>query len=284
MIRRLPLPILLLALLTTLLFVSSPVAEALPEASPSAAQAESAPADKPPPKLNNIAALIPDGSVLNLIPEKALGLIYCTSLFELDNKINMLALELMPQAGAPPDILAEILADAFGAGFESLSELEEIGLDLKKDFAIFFNSLDPMSLSATVHLTDPEAMLQIIEVEAEGSTPTEYNGVTYWSTEEDSGNFAILENTLVFSQEAEVCENIIDIRNGEKHGITHNPDYSTFLTDIIEGTNQLAVYFDLESIIAPLQRNYAGRIGINTRCYGKRSHFYGGSASCQNCV
>ena len=260
MIRRLPLPILLLALLTTLLFVGSPVAEAPPEASPSAAQAESAPADKPPPKLNNIAALIPDGSVLNLIPEKALGLIYCTSLFELDNKINMLALELMPQAGAPPDILAEILADAFGAGFESLSELEEIGLDLKKDFAIFFNSLDPMSLSATVHLTDPEAMLHVIEVEAEGSTPTEYNGVTYWSTEEDSGHFAILENTLVFSQEAEVCENIIDIRNGKKHGIIHNPDYSTFLTDIIEGTNQLAVYFDLKSIIAPFSETMRGEL------------------------
>ncbi len=249
MIKRLPLPILLLALLTTLLFANPHVAQALPEASSSAA--ESASADKPAPKLNNIAAIIPDDSVLKLIPEKALGLIYCTSLFELDNKINMLALELMPQAGAPPDILAEILADAFGAGFESLSELEEIGLDLKKDFAIFFNSLDPMSLSATVHLTDPEMMLQVIEAEAEGSTPTEYNGVTYWSTEEGSGNFAILENTLIYSQEAEVCENIIDIRSGTKHGIIHNPDYSTFLTDIVEGTNQLAAYFDLQSIIAP---------------------------------
>ena len=101
MIKRLPLPILLLALLTTLLFANPHVVQALPETAPSAAQTESAPADKPSPKLNNIAAIIPDSSVLKLIPEKALGLIYCTSLFELDNKSNMLALELMPQVTHP---------------------------------------------------------------------------------------------------------------------------------------------------------------------------------------
>ena len=82
-----------------------------------------------------------------------------------------------------------ILADTFGAGFESLAELQEIGLDLEKDFAIFMNALDPQGLSATVHLTDSGAMRQVIEAESEGSAPTEYNGVPYWNASGGGGQF-----------------------------------------------------------------------------------------------
>ena len=66
----------------------------------------------------------------------------------------MLALDLLPTA-EPPEVLASILADTFGAGFESLADLEEIGLDLNQDFAIFIASLAAPELSATVHLTEP---------------------------------------------------------------------------------------------------------------------------------
>ena len=193
---------------------------------------------------------IPVGSVLSLIPEQALGIIYCPSLNELDNRINMLAMDLMPTAESP-QILAKILADTFGAGFESLAELEEIGLDMNQDFAIFMTSLNPPDLSATVHLMDPEAMKQVIDAESEGSAPTQYNGVTYWSTPKGHGNFAIVENTLVFSQSAEVCESVIDTYKGTKQSIAANPNYNAFLTDVSEGTTQLAVHFNLESV-API--------------------------------
>ena len=200
---------------------------------------------------------IPGSSVLHLIPEQTAGLIYCPSLDELNNRVNMLAMDLMPTA-ENPEIIAKILANAFGAGFESLAELEEIGLDLEQDFAIFMTSLKPPDLSATVHLTNPAAMKQVIAAESEGSAPIEYNGVTYWNAAGGGGSFAIIDNTLVFSKSAEVCESVIDTYNKTKPAITTNPDYGAFLTDVAEGTAQLAVHFDLESIAPILSASLKG--------------------------
>lgn len=200
---------------------------------------------------------IPDNSVLNLIPESTLGIIYCPSLLELDERINAAASELMPQVGAPPELLAQILAESFGAGFESLADLEDIGLDLDHDFAVFITSLDyPPSLSAIVHLTDPEAMKQVIETETEESTLVEYKGITYWSSPEEGGNYVMLDNVLVFSQEVTVCETVIDISKGTMQSIAQNPNYTLFLTNIMKGTDQLAAYFDLESIIGPFTESF----------------------------
>ena len=190
---------------------------------------------------------IPSNSVLHLIPEGIAGIVYCPSLNELNNRVNMLATDLMPTT-ENPEVIAAILADAFGAGFENLAELEEIGLDMDQDFAIFMPALNPHDLSATVHLTDPAAMQQVIDGESEGGAPVEYNGVTYWNAAGGGGSFAIIENTLVFSRTAEVCESVIDTYNKTKPAITTHPDYGAFLTDISEGTAQLAVHFNLESI------------------------------------
>ena len=191
---------------------------------------------------------IPGGSVLHLIPEHTTGIIYCPSLNELNDRVNMLAIDLMPTA-ENPEVIARILANAFGGGFENLAELEEIGLDMDQDFAIFMTSLNPPDLSATVHLIDPAAMQQVIDAESEGTAPIEYNGVTYWNAAGGGGSFAIIDNTLVFSRSPEVCESVIDTYKKTKPSVTTNPDYSAFLTDIAEGTPQLAVHFDLESVV-----------------------------------
>ena len=193
---------------------------------------------------------IPEGSVLHLIPDQAIGLVYCPSLLELDYRINTLVTDLIP-TDEDPEVLARILANTFGAGFESLAELEEIGLDLDQDFAIFMTTVGPPDISATVHLTDPEAMKQVIDAESEGSAPTEYNGVTYWSATGGDGHFAILENMLVFSQSAKVCQSAIDAYKGTQQSVVTNPDYSEFLTDIVAGDAQVALHFNLESV-APL--------------------------------
>ena len=193
---------------------------------------------------------IPKNSVLHLIPKQTMGLIYCPSLLELDYRINTLVTDLIPTDEAP-EILAAILAESFGAGFESLAELEELGLDLNQDFAVFTTSLNPPSLSAVVHLTDPAAMKQVIDAESAGGAPIEYNGVTYWNASGGGGSFAILEDTLVFSQSAEICENVIDTYKATKQSVTANPSYTSFLTDIVEGDAQVAAHFNLESV-APL--------------------------------
>ena len=195
---------------------------------------------------------IPSSSVLHLIPKHTAGIIYCPSLNALNNRVNMLAMDLMPTT-ENPEVIANILARAFGAGFESLSELEEIGLDMNQDFAIFMTSLNPPDLSATVHLIDPTAMKQVIDAESEGTAPIEYNGVTYWNAAGGGGSFAIIDNTLVFSRSSEVCESVIDTYNKTKPSVTSNPDYQAFLADISVGTAQLSVHFDLESVVPALR-------------------------------
>ena len=190
---------------------------------------------------------IPGSSVLHLIPAQTAGLIYCPSLAALNDRVNRLAMDLMPTA-ENPELIAAILADTFGAGFENLAELEEIGLDLDEDFAIFMTSLHPPNLSATVHLTDPAAMKQVIDAESEGGAPVEYNGVNYWNAAGGGGSFALIDNILVFSRSAEVCENVIDTYNKTQPAVTTHPDYGAFLADVAKGTSQLAVHFDLESV------------------------------------
>ena len=234
MIKKcLPLPCTALALLITLLFAYLSVAE-----SEQAAKTPSSDA-------------ISSDSVLHLIPEKTLGIIYCPNPLELDNKINTLFADLSPQAGAP-EILAQILASTLGANFESLADFETIGLDLNRDFAIFLTSLKPLHLSAAIHLKDIEAIQQVIEAETGGSTPTQYKGGTYWSENGDGRSFAILENTVIFSQQHKVCKDVIDTQNGTMKAITQNPDYQSFLTDILEGTDQLGICFDVDNITASL--------------------------------
>ena len=58
---------------------------------------------------------IPEESVLHLIPEQAIGLIYCPSLLELDYRINTLVTDLMPTA-ENPEILAKVLAQSLWGG------------------------------------------------------------------------------------------------------------------------------------------------------------------------
>ncbi len=190
-------------------------------------------------------------SVLQLIPEKTLGIIYCPNLLELDNRINALFTDLSARAGAP-EMLAPILAGTLGANFESLADFEAIGVDVNRDFAIFITRLNPLRLSAAIHLTDTAAMKQVIESETGGSAPTEYKGVNYWQTNGDGNSFAILDNTLVFSPHPKDCESVIDTHNGAMQAITANPNFETFLADILEGTDQLGVCFDIEGITASL--------------------------------
>lgn len=194
---------------------------------------------------------VPKESVLRLIPKNSLGLIYCPSLSELNHRINITTSGLMPQADGT-ELLAQVLASAFGAGFQSLAELEEIGLNLNKDFAVFFTSFAPMQVSAAVHLTDPAAIKQVIAAEAEGSSVAEYKGVTFWSSTEGGNNFIILDKILVFSQQIEACKNVIDTHNGTLQAITHNPNCDMFLTDILNGTDQLGAFFDIEAIMNKL--------------------------------
>ena len=217
--------------------------------------------DAPSHKSESIPLPVSTDSVLHLIPEQTLGLIYCPNSLELDNSINTLVAELSPQTEVP-DVVAKALSHTFKAQFEGLVDFEEIGLDLNQDFAIILTRLNPLQFALLVHLRDPEAMKQIIEKVTNESDLAQYNGVTYWNDSDDAESFAILENILVFSKQREVCENIIDTYNGTIQAITQNPDYVSFLTDISEDNDQLAVYFDVETTISTLDKPLAEELQV----------------------
>ena len=233
-----------LTLMTTLLFVSLSIAEA------------DLATDAPSHKSESTPIVVPKDSVLHLIPEQTLGLIYCPNSLELDSSINTLVAELSPQAEVP-DVVAKALSNTFKAQFESLGDFEEIGLDLNQDFAIILTRLNPLQFALLVHLTDPEAMRRTIEAVRKEDDRVAYKDVTYWHDSDDAESFAILENILVFSKQREVCENVIDTYNGTTQAITKNPDYVSFLNDISEDADQAAVYFDVEATIATLDKPLA---------------------------
>lgn len=241
-----------LMVLTVLLFVCFRIVEALPKSSKST-EPEQILTDTPPQKSESVPIIL-DNSVLNLIPKGALGVIYCPNLFELDNSINALVVGFSSELEIP-DVSEKTLVQTLGMEFASLTNFEEIGFDLNQDFAILLTSLKPLQLSLLVHLTDPEAMKQMIE--AKGSVSTEYKGVIYWNTTEGNQSFAVLENTLVFSTPHGSCENVIDTYIGTRQAVVQNPDYLAFLSDILADTDQLAVYFDVENAIATLDRPLA---------------------------
>ena len=247
-----------LTLMVTLLFVSMSIAET------------DLPTDDPSHKSESTS--VPRDSVLHLIPEKTLGLIYCPNLLDLDNRIRTLKTALLSEIQAPaetqtPDVSVEILSGIFGSQFEDLIALEEV-FNVNRDFAIVLTRLKPLRFAVLAHLNDPEAIKEIIEKVAKTDERIKYKDVTYWNDNEDAESIAILGNIFVFSKHRAVCENIIDTYNGTMPAITQNPDYTSFLTDISEDTDQLGVYFgvkaaidtfggsleeELESIIAQLE-------------------------------
>ena len=124
------------------LFTTSNVVEAVPDSS---TVSEPVPVDTSSQKSEATLVPVSDNSVLHLIPEKALGVVYCPSLLELDNRINKIVTELSPQIEVP-DVSMQILKSIFGDAFESVADFEEIGLDVNQDFAIFLTSLQPLHL------------------------------------------------------------------------------------------------------------------------------------------
>ena len=189
-------------------------------------------------------------SVLHLIPEQTLGLVYCPNLLELDNSIHTLKTGLLSEPQVS-DVSVEILSDIFGSQFADFMALEDI-FNVNRDFAIILTRLEPLQFGVLAHLRNPETIKQIMEKVTEEAERTVYNGVTYWNDNEKGEIIAILDDILIFSKHGEVCEHIIDTYNGTIQAITKSPDYVSFLTDISEGNDQLAVYFDVETTIASL--------------------------------
>ena len=204
-----------------------------------------------PEGLESVAdALLAPDSVLNVIPQDTVGVIYIPSLLGLNDEINTLLAEMIP-SDPPQELVAKALAGTFGAGFETLAELEELGLDLQKNFAVFLSGVNPPVPSAAVHVKDAESVKQLIEMESEGSSSVTHNGVTYYTTGE-GGAFVLMDDVMVYSGSAEVCEKAIDTQKKAMPSIVANTDFRSLRLDTTSGINDLVAYFAMESIVEVL--------------------------------
>jgi len=186
-------------------------------------------------------------SVLNVIPGDVIGLVYVHNLLGLNDEINTLLAEMIPEE-PPQEVVAKMLADTFGAGFETLAELEELGLDLSRDFSVFLAGTNPPIPSAAVHVKDAEAIKQVIEAESDVSSTVDYNGVTYNTTGE-GGGFVILGDFMVYSGTSEVCEKAIDTYKKAMPSIAMNARYASLKLDTESGMNDLVAYVAAEPIV-----------------------------------
>ena len=189
-------------------------------------------------------------SVLSVIPGDVNGLIYIRNPLALNEEINALFAALV--MGEPPqEVIAGILADTFDAGFESLEELEELGLDLGKDFCVFLAGKKPFVPCAAVHVKDPEAIQLVIDAESDVGNTVEYNDMTY-NTTEGGGAFVILGDFLVYSGISYVCENAIDTYKKVLPSIGMNPDYASLNLDPSLERNDILAYFPMAPIVEML--------------------------------
>ena len=185
-------------------------------------------------------------SVLNVIPQDSVGVVYIPSLLGLNDEINALLAELIPE-DPPQELPAQILAETFGAGFETLEELEELGLDMRRNFAVFLSGADPVIYSAAVHVKDAESVKQLIEMEAEGSNSFTHNGVTYHTTGEE-GAFVLMDDVMVYSGSAAVCKKVIDTQQKVAPSIANTADFQSLELDTTSGVNDVIAYFAMDVI------------------------------------
>ena len=190
-------------------------------------------------------------SVLNVIPQDTLGVIYIPSLLGLNDEINALMADMIP-TDPPQELPAQILAETFGAGFETLEELEELGLDLQRNFAVFLSGVDPLMYSAAVHVKDADSVKQLIEMEAEGSSAITHNGVTYYTTGEE-GAFVLMDDVMVYSGSAAICEKVIDTQKKTMPSIADTTDFQSLELDTASGTNDVVAYFAMDVIADALR-------------------------------
>ena len=119
-----------------------------------------------------ISASAKVNSVLEVVPTDTAMVIRVGDLKGFNREVSNLMAEIDPTTDPNQEILREILADTFAAGFESLAELEEIGLNLSNDFAIFIDQdsqgSEPL-ISAAIHIADQDMFQQMLDQEQGGT-------------------------------------------------------------------------------------------------------------------
>lgn len=192
------------------------------------------------------AGVYANDTVLQLVPEDSTGFVYMGNPMRLSQKIDNLASDMTnsPQQ----NLLAKILADAFGADFQSLDELYDIGFDLKEDLCISFKPSEELAeeLAVITHVHDADGVKALLQEKVGSMEEMKYAGIKYSLGHE--GAFAVFDNLFVMANSGNIFKKIIDTYKNKSDSILQSSDYKSLKLDLSE-ENEVAVFANLDKIV-----------------------------------
>ena len=206
-----------------------------------------------------ISASAKVNSVLKVVPTDTAMVIRVEDLKGFNREVSNLIAEMDPTTDPKQEILGEILADTFDAGFESLAELEEIGLNLSQDFAIFIDQNSQGSeplISAAIHIADQDMFQQMLDQEQGGTEEITHNGVTYRKAtgEDETACFVFLDDVMVYSANQQICEKVINTYQKQNRSFLKSTDFADLKLDLTSGVNDVVAYIAVQQLVQDNQQ------------------------------
>lgn len=163
-------------------------------------------------------------TVLQLVPDTSAGFIRVKSLRGLSDDLKGLIAEMNPTGEEPnEDPLAVLLRGAFGGKYQSVSDLEKLGFDVKGDFAVVFSTSDLKSFFVLIGVSDRAKLEASLAALIPNPQPEVYSGAKYFKF--GDGYYTILRGIFVFSKDLDSLVTAIDLYRHKSKPIQGDPEF-----------------------------------------------------------
>jgi len=171
-------------------------------------------------------SMLSGGSVLQLIPDSSVGFVRVKSLKGLSDNLKELVSQMTPMGTEPGgDPLAALLRRSFGGKYQSVSDLERLGFDVKGDFAVVFTTPDLKEFFVLIGIADRAKLEASLAALIPNPQADIYSGAKHYRSSE--GCYTILHNIFVFSNDFEGLRAAIDLYSHRSKPILENAEYQS---------------------------------------------------------
>jgi len=146
--------------------------------------------------------------------------------------------------------------------FEKLDVLETAwGMDLSQDAAVFLyqnsndEDEDPL-FSVAVHLSDEQDFQNMLEKESVQTLEKKYSELSYQTliAKEEGilqpvGYLVILEDVAVYSEDQEICHQVIDTYQQKVQSLLETSDFTAANLDLTSGLNDVVAYLAIQRLV-----------------------------------
>ena len=184
------------------------------------------------------------GSVLQLVPDSAVGFVRVKSLRGLSDDLKELVSQMTPMGTEPSgDPLAELLKRSFGGKYQSVSDLEKLGFDVKGDFAVAFTTPDLKRFFVLMGISDRAKLETSLAALIPNPRPEIYSGAKYFKFGE--GYYTILHNIFVFSKDLDSLTEVIDLYRHRSKPILEEAGYQSLSLSLEDDVTAFAKMADV---------------------------------------